>query len=190
MYYSSRGSQYRSPGPDQLSGAFHRLGIIVSRTGVSPCLQSENVGNVVLSAAYFSPRIWFPLARPHIHLSPSKPYALSFQPQSLLDRRISGQLDLPPGSQHALPRQSKSLAQHARHASRRSWKSRRLRHAAIGRNLPARNCADRLLDAQSHGAGRVGFFLGFPLGDVQGIVVPSVGRCVPCGCPILAAFCG
>ena len=140
-------------------------------------------GNFVLNAAYFSPRTWFPLARPHIHFSPSKPYALGFQPQSLLDRRIAGQLDLAPSSKHALPWQSKSPPEHACHQSCRSRKSRRLRHPAIRRNLPARNHADRLLDPQSYRAGRGGLFLGFLPGGFQGIVVLRVGRCIPMRCP-------
>jgi len=47
--------------------------------------------------------------RLHIHAPPAKAHTLRFQPEPLLHRRISAQLDLPASAQYALPRQSKAL---------------------------------------------------------------------------------
>lgn len=70
--------------------------------------------------------------RLHIHTLSPKAYALGFQPQPLLDRIISPQLDLAAGSQHTLPRQSERAVQRSRHQARISRQARCPRYRAVG----------------------------------------------------------
>jgi len=87
-----------------------------------------------------------------LHIDPpsAKAHTLGLEPQSLLDRRISRQLDCAAGSQDSLPRQSIGSPQDPRHQSRSSRKPGSSRDRAIGRNFTARNGANCTLDSQAY----------------------------------------
>jgi hypothetical protein len=91
-----------------------------------------------------------PLVRPHIHPPPPKSHSLGLQAEPLLNSRIPGKFDLAACAQYPLPGQSKSAPQGRRHPPCRPRKSRRPRYPSIGRDLPARNRAYRLLNPQTH----------------------------------------
>jgi len=67
----------------------------------------------------------------HIHPPASEPDTFSFEPQSLLDRRVTPQLNLPARSQYTLPGKSIAPSQHARYDPRGTGITRDLRNAAI-----------------------------------------------------------
>jgi hypothetical protein len=88
--------------------------------------------------------------RLHVYAAAAEAYAFRFQAQALFDRGIAGQFDRAACSQDTLPRQSESAPENGCHLPRRSGKSRRLGDTAIGRYFATRNCANRLLDTQTH----------------------------------------
>ena len=67
----------------------------------------------------------------HIHLPATKAHSLGFQPQALLDRRITAQLNLSARTEHALPRQPKAAIQNASHQPRRPGQTGSLGYRSI-----------------------------------------------------------
>ncbi len=70
--------------------------------------------------------------RLHIHFPPAKAHALSLQPEPLLHRGITSQLDLPACPSTRCQGNPKPRLQYPRHHPRRSRQSRGPRNRTIG----------------------------------------------------------
>lgn len=91
----------------------------------------------------------------HVNAAPAKPHTLSIESEPLLDRRVSGELDMAARAEHALPRQSESSSEDSRHLSCCAGKSRRSRDRSVGRHFATRDRTYGTLDVYPRDCGFV-----------------------------------
>ena len=85
----------------------------------------------------------------HIHPRPAESHALHAQAEFLFRAIFSAQLDRTARADHAMPGQSRNLAQNTHHLARRSRPAGSLSHSPIARNRSRRQAANAAHDASA-----------------------------------------